>query len=102
MRFPPITSTSRAHTDGQSWGQTEERLVTSAIAFIGAPRTASSDKAPQHGNNFVPLAFATVDNYKLYQATLLIWPMPTRLYLTLCIVGLTLPVTTWAESGSQL
>jgi phosphatidylserine/phosphatidylglycerophosphate/cardiolipin synthase-like enzyme len=28
--------------------------------------------------------------------------MPTRLYLTLCIVGLTLPVTTWAESGSQL
>jgi hypothetical protein len=34
MRFPPITSTSSAQTDGQSCGQTEERRAMSSGAFI--------------------------------------------------------------------
>jgi phosphatidylserine/phosphatidylglycerophosphate/cardiolipin synthase-like enzyme len=76
--------------------------VTSAIAFISTPGAASSDKAPEDGNNVIPLAFATDDNYKLQAATLLMRPMATRFYLTVCIAGLILPVTTWAESGSQL
>src|ERR1700677_5142176 len=33
-RLPPITSTSRAQTEGQSCGQTEGRRVTSVIAFM--------------------------------------------------------------------
>ena len=34
MRLPPITSTSRAQTEGQSCGQTEGRRVISVIAFM--------------------------------------------------------------------
>src|SRR5271168_4390523 len=102
IRSPPITSTSRAHTEGQSCGQTEGRLVTSATAFIASPRIASSDKAPATGNIVASLAFATEDNYKLHQATLSRRPMATRFILTVCIAGLIFPITTWAQSGTRV
>ena len=53
-------------------------------------------------NKFAPLVFATDNNYKLHQATLLARPMATRFDFILCIAGLILPVPTWAEDGSRV
>ena len=102
MRFPPITSTSSAHTDGQSCGQTEGRLATSATAFINPPETASSDKAPAIGNVEATLAFATSSNYKLQRATLSRWPMANRFSRTVWMIGLMLPITTWAQGHVEI